>query len=231
MAHESFIFKSEFEIPMDVIRKIPDLLYLFRPQGEWLVTNKTIKYYYPNYFFFIEGELGDIFSKGLITNNMIDVFNWMCDNMTLEVDCWNANDNDFGPSNIGCFKDEILSVARDYPDTPIKKTLIDVGINFALMMLNIKENSMYIFIGGHEIHYKLDKKTSYVSRYNVSVRDGVVEYNCSFEDDCEDSDLHTEYIFLNDTEYFKTLSSEEESNLRSLILSCDDIEVINYFDC
>ena len=230
MAYESYIFKCENKIPLEVIRKIPDLLYLFRAQGEWLVTDRIIKYCYYSKFFFMEREIGNIFSKRLITGNTIDVFNWMCDNMTLEINGWNANDDEYGPSDIEHFKDEVLSIARNYSDTPIKKTLLDIDINFAMMMLNAKENNMYIFIGGHELHYKLDKKTTYVSRSNVSIRDGVVEYNCSFEDDSEDTDLHTEYIILNDTDIFKTLSPEEGNKLRNHILYCEDIAVINYFD-
>ncbi len=100
------------------------MLYLFRSQGEWLVTDRIIQYYYNAECFFMKKEIGNIFSKGLITNNMIAVFRWICDNMTIGIDSWNFNDNEYGPSNIGCFKGEVLSVAKHYPDTPIMISIL-----------------------------------------------------------------------------------------------------------
>lgn len=229
MAHESFIFTSEKEIPVDILNKIPDLIYLFRPEGDWLITNKMIKYTYYSAFFFMESEIGYIMSKSLVTQNMIEVFEWMCDNMTLEMDCWNVNDFEYGPSDIDDFRKQVLSIAEEYQNMTVKNSLDALDINFATMMLNANENVMSIFIGGHELQYKLDKKITYVSRYNTSIRDGVIEFECSYEDDDENSDLHTEYIILNDLE-FENISLEEENRLKNLILYCEDIEVINYYD-
>lgn len=229
MAHESFIFTSEKEIPVDILNKIPDLIYLFRSEGDWLITNKMIKYTYYSAFFFMEREIGYIMSKSLVTQNMIEVFEWMCDNMTLEMDCWNVNDFEYGPSDIDDFRKQVLSIAEEYQNMTVKNSLDALDINFAAMMLNPKENIMSIFIGGCELKYKLDKKITYVSIYNASIRDGVIEFECSYEDDDENSDLHTEYIILNDLE-FENISLEEENRLKNLILYCEDIEVINYYD-
>lgn len=115
MAHQLFIFHSDKEIPIDIVKKASDLVSLFRDEGEWFITKHQISYCYHAACFLYEDEIEELFKYGFITQNMVDVFRWLCDNTTLEIDCWNPCDREYGPWDMDDFKERILEIAKEYP--------------------------------------------------------------------------------------------------------------------
>ena len=95
-------------------KKTSDLVALFRDEGEWLIKKHQISYCYHAACFLYEAEIEELFERGLITQNMVDVFMWLCDNATLEIDCWNPCDFEYGPRDMDDFKECVFKIAKKY---------------------------------------------------------------------------------------------------------------------
>ena len=101
--------------PQEIYEKAKDLEKLWQDYRlEWYITEEKITLCYrEGWFFNLEEFVKEAIEEGCITKNMVDVYRWICRNATVESDCKNACDNEYGPSNVDDFREDIESAVID----------------------------------------------------------------------------------------------------------------------
>lgn len=111
MSHHSIsaIPKNKEKFPKEIVKKAKDFYYLFSQDLHWMISEEEIGLYYHGECFDLGGELYDVLDKKYISQNMVDVYHWICANAYVGSDCWNVCDFEYGPDSVEEFEKEVQS--------------------------------------------------------------------------------------------------------------------------
>ncbi len=112
MAHQSFFFhtKDNENIPEEIKTLLLELVNTLQQIEEFdSVYMKedcfALHYYQPYYPY--DDVIEELISVGKVTDNIKKAYHWLIEHTELEVDCWNVNDYEYGPSNIEDLKETV----------------------------------------------------------------------------------------------------------------------------
>ncbi len=112
MAHQSFFFhtKNNENIPEEIKFLLLELVNALQEIKEFddvfIEDDCFILHYYRQCYPYSDVIKELIFGEK-VTDNIKKAYNWLIEHTELEVDCWNVNDWEYGPSNIQDLKEKV----------------------------------------------------------------------------------------------------------------------------
>ena len=104
MAYHSIIIRPKHGVfDRDVLEKAKDLVFLWHNEVTWYFSLEQIVACYRGWFFDLEEEVLQALRGNHVTQGMVDFYKWVCAHGDVRSDCWNANDNEYGPWDVKDF--------------------------------------------------------------------------------------------------------------------------------
>ena len=112
MAHQSFYFhtKNKENIAEEIKPLLLELINAVQEIEEFdsiCIENNCVAFHYYRQYYPYDDVIEELISLGKVTDNIKKAYHWLIEHTELEVDCWNVNDWEYGPSNIEDLKEEV----------------------------------------------------------------------------------------------------------------------------
>lgn len=114
MAHHFVIITFNENVKEIPYKYLVELSKLVDFEVNMTVDETGIQFRHYGYFWDYEGAIDDLFADNKVTENTLAAYAWLKQNTTVESDCWNVNDNDYGPWNWEDFERQIQHIKKRY---------------------------------------------------------------------------------------------------------------------
>lgn len=79
-----------------------------------IIDETSIQFRHYGYYWDYVSVIDDLFVDGKVTENTLAAYEWLKQNTTVESDCWNVNDNDYGPCDWKDFERQMQHIKKRY---------------------------------------------------------------------------------------------------------------------
>lgn len=114
MAHHFVIITFKENVKEIPYKYLVELSKLVDFNVNMTVDETGIQFKHYGYFWDYEGVIDDLFVDDKVTGMTLAAYEWLKENTTIESDCWNVNDSEYGPDSWEDFERQMYHIKKRY---------------------------------------------------------------------------------------------------------------------
>lgn len=209
MAHHSIIAtpKNNRKIPKEIVEKAKDFYYLFPDDVNWVISEDKIGLCCHYSYFALVEQLMEALKDNYISQNMVDVYHWICGNADVGADCWNPCDFEYGPDSVDELAEDVriaVECVKDWKG-PIA-SMEETDIIVLVMTYDKNAHKLCVEMRSERLEIALPDNFGYVTGAKVKrdklivsfCRDGVLEIDLNgeiYDEKYIDAEVDRMYIY------------------------------------